>query len=163
MIITITGGSGVGKTTALEALAKNLPKGVKVFHFDDLGMPDWSTITDTKKWQRETTLIWMDKIIDIAIKEDIHIIFEGSTEIEFFKEGFAKHHYSDFKIILLDCSPETMEKRLIKRGQPELFQKDMVNWSNFLRTEAINNKAEIINTDLMTPKEISQLIINQLV
>ena len=66
MIIAITGASGVGKTTVTKEIAKSLPERLRVFHFDDIGMPDWSKV-DAKKWQEETTHQWINKIVKICL------------------------------------------------------------------------------------------------
>jgi len=68
----------------------------------------------------------------------------------------------DYKILLFDCSQETMKNRLIQRGQPELFHSDMINWLNYLRREAIERNIEIIKTDNATFEEIGQKIIEEL-
>ncbi len=160
MIITITGASGVGKTFTTKALAKTIfnNKKVKVFHFDDMELPNWEELEDVKKWQEDATLAWIDKLVTTAQTEDVHIIFEGSTEIKFYQQGFEKHNYTDFKICLFDCSQATMKARLIQRGQPELYHENMIGWLNYLRKEAIERDVEIIETDKLTIEEIGQRI-----
>lgn len=164
MIITITGASGVGKTSTLKELSKNLPENinVKIFHIDELVKPNWEEIEDTKKWQEETTLALVNMLVKTAANENVHVIFEGSTDIKFYIQGFEKNNYLDYKILLFDCSQETMKNRLIQRGQPELYHSDMINWLNYLRKEAIERNIEIVKTDNITFEEIGQKIIKEL-
>lgn len=164
MIITITGASGVGKTSTLKELSKNIPKhiNVKIFHIDEIINPNWDEIEDTTKWQEETTLELVDMLVKTAKDEKVHVLFEGSTDIKFYIQGFEKNNYLDYKILLFDCSQETMKNRLIQRGQPELYQPDMVGWLNYLRREAIERNIEIIETDNATFEEIGQKIIGEL-
>ena len=164
MIIAITGASGVGKTTILKALAKKLSgnKHVRIFHFDDMELPDWDQLEDTKKWQEEATIGWIDRLVKTARKENVHILFEGSTEIKFYEQGFNKHNFSDYKVLLFDCSQETMKNRLIQRGQPELYQANMIGWLNYLRNDARVRNIEIIKTDESTVSEIGQSVVDKL-
>ena len=164
MIITITGASGVGKTTILKELSKKLPENasVKIFHIDELVNPNWDEIEDTKKWQEETTLELVDRLVKTAENENIHVLFEGSTEIKFYIQGFTKNNYLDYKILLFDCSQATMKNRLIQRGQPELYHTNMIGWLNYLRKEAIERNIEIVKTDKATIEEIGQKILEDL-
>ena len=98
----------------------------------------------------------------IARKENVHVLFEGSTEIKFYTQGFEKNNYSNFKILLFDCNQEIMKNRLIQRGQPELYDSNMIAWLNYLRNEAIELNIEIIKTDKSTISEIGQKIIEEL-
>lgn len=54
-----------------------------------------------------------------------------------------------------------MKERLIGRGQPELFQEQMVNWLNYLRNDAQQRNIEIIKTDNFSVEEISQKLIHR--
>ena len=164
MIITITGASGVGKTSTLKELSKKLTDdiNVKIFHIDEIVKPNWEEIEDSKKWQEEITLELIDMLVKTALKENVHVLFEGSTEIKYYIQGFEKNNYRDYKILLFDCSQETMKNRLIQRGQPELYHPDMIGWLNYLRKEAIERNIEIVKTDNETIEEIGQKIIKEL-
>ena len=164
MIIAITGASGVGKTFTLKALSSksNENTNIEIFHIDEMIKPNWDEIDDSKKWQQETTLELVDMLITTAVKKNVHVLFEGSTEIKFFIQGFERNDYTDYKILLFDCSKETMKSRLTQRGQPELYHSDMVGWLHYLRREAVERNIEIVKTDHATVEEIGQKIIKEL-
>ena len=164
MVIAITGASGVGKASILKEVSENFSenKNVKIFHFDDMDLPNWEELEDSKKWQEEATIEWINKLVNTARKENVHIFFEGSTEIKFYIQGFEKNGYSNFKILLFDCSEEIMKNHLIQRGQPELYHLNMIGWLNYLRKEANERNIEIVKTDKSTISEIGQKIIKEL-
>ena len=125
-------------------------------------LPNWEELDDVKKWQEEATIEWVDKLVETARKEKVHVFFEGSTEMKFYIQGFEKHNYTDFKILLFDCSEATMKARLTQRGQPELYQPDMIGWLNYLRREALARNIKIIPTDKLTIAEIGQKVLEEL-
>ncbi|MEO0337726.1 MAG: AAA family ATPase [Bacteroidota bacterium] len=160
MIIAITGASGVGKTSIMKALSETLSEdnGLKFFYFDDMEMPNWDEVADTKKWQENATNDWIDQLVEIARREKVNIIFEGSTEIKFYIQAFERNSFSDYKLFLFDCSPTTMKQRLSKRGQPELYSENMLGWLNYLRREAEVRDIEIIKTDELSIAEVGQKV-----
>ena len=127
-----------------------------------MGMPNWDEVEDPKKWQEDATVAWVNKLVKTAREENVHVLFEGSTDFSFYIQGFAQNDFSDYQLLLFDCSEETMKARLIQRGQPELYHPDMVGWLNYLRREAIAQKIEIIKTDQLSIAEIGQRIISVL-
>lgn len=163
MVLIITGASGVGKTSTLKTLSKNLPAHLEIvfFHIDDIINPNWDEIDDTQKWQEETTLALMEQVVKTAKEENTHVIFEGSVAIKYYIQGLKKQHFSDYKILLFDCSQEIMKQRLINRGQPELYQQDMINWLNHLKKDATARDIKIINTDNATFEEIGIKVIKE--
>ncbi len=158
MIIAITGASGVGKTTVVDAIGSGPEENPKTFHLDDVDMPDWSSLEDAREWQRETTLKWVERLVNIVRNEKVDIVFEGSSEIEFLREGFHQHRFTDYEIILFDCNPQTMKSRLTERGQPDLYHADMLNWLKKLRLDAMREGIQIVETDHKTIDEIADII-----
>jgi len=124
-------------------------------------MPNWDEV-DSKKWQEETTINWINRLVQLSRKDNRHIIFEGSTEFKFYIQGFAKNNFHDYQLILFDCGKETMKSRLINRGQPELYTSDMINWLHYLRKEANSFGVEIIRTDQLAIEEITEILLNKL-
>ena len=158
-IFFITGGSGTGKTSLVSELKKKYTNNNWDFiHFDSIGIPSTEEMIDRsgsiENWQKDTTALWIEKILKDYKPKEI-IIFEGQVNIEFIKEGFLKNNYTNYKIILIDCKSEVMAKRLITdRNQPELVNENMLNWLNFLRNQAKENKIAIIETSNKTKLEV---------
>jgi len=72
---------------------------------------------------------------------------DGQSNLDFIKQGFEKQNFANYKIILVDCDQETMLKRLVdERQQAWLASEDMKNWLKFLRNQAKQVGAPIINT-----------------
>lgn len=105
------------------------------------------------KFQEAMTLKWIDELVN---KHDFdYILFEGQVNLEFIHHSFDLHHFSDYKIILLDCSEDKMAYRLThKRGQPELLTPEMKNWLKFLRNQARKLHGEIIDTTDMSSEDV---------
>lgn len=154
MILVITGASGVGKTTITKYIAQKVSDRVEVHHFDDIGIPDWSTVLDVEAWQRRTTLTWITKLVELTGQTGKAIVFEGAAAPAFLREAFAANTYADYEIVLFDCTEATMQERLEERGQAELYTEDMRNWLKHLRAEAKRLRIPVIETDRLSVEEI---------
>lgn len=147
----ITGASGVGKTTLLDLLEKKYTArdDIAFLKFDSIGVPSVEEqirkYLSPPEWQRATTKLWVSKML-YEIKERI-VIFEGQVNFDFIHKAFHAEGFSNFVAILVDCDEEEMEKRLSEeRNQIELVNQDMRNWRKYLRKQAENLGAPIINT-----------------
>jgi len=158
IIFFITGASGVGKTTLLDELAKkykDMPW--SYFHFDSIGVPSLADMRDEfgtpSRWQEVKTNEWIDKLVNEC--HDEKIFFEGQVNLQFILDAFQKHNFENYKIILLDCTEKEMGERLAdKRAQPELFNDDMKNWLGFLRNQARELGAKVIDTTNLSPDDL---------
>lgn len=154
----ITGASGVGKTTLVEALKKKYAsKNWAFLHFDSVGVPSLETMEKEygsgTAWQEATTYQWIDTLLNTYPTENI--CFEGQTHISFIQKGFAKHNFTHYTIILIDCDMEEMERRLIEdRNQSELVTEDMRHWLKFLREQAREMGIPSINTHMRSQNEV---------
>ena len=160
IIYFITGASGVGKTTLvseLEAKYRSMPWAF--LHFDSIGVPSVSEMQKAfgppSGWQEAKAQEWIDKLIHNHTEEKIFL--EGQVNLEFIRNGFQKHNFNSYKIILIDCSEAEMGHRLVaKRSQPELFSNDMRNWLKFLRTQAEVSGTLVIDTSGLSQEEVLQ-------
>src|SRR5262245_29919171 len=115
-IFFITGASGVGKTTLVDALeTKYKDKPWAFLHFDRIGIPPITEmITEfgsPSGWQEAKTHEWIDRLIHIYNEEVV--FFEGQVNPQFICNGFSKHNFSNYTIILIDCNEDTMRNRLV--------------------------------------------------
>jgi len=158
IIFFITGASGVGKTTLLKELAKKykaMPW--SFFHFDSIGIPSLAEMREEfgtpSRWQEVKTNEWIDKLVNECHQEKI--FFEGQVNLQFICNAFQKHNFVNYKIIILDCTEKEMGERLAdKRAQPELFNDDMRNWLIFLRNQARELGASVIDTTNLSPDDL---------
>lgn len=158
-IYFISGASGVGKTTLIEQLKnKYSDKSWRFLHFDSVGVASVDEMIQQygspSGWQEAMTLQWIDRLIHHY--EDECIYFEGQVNLQFIQKGFKQHAFTNYTIVLIDCSEEEMAYRLThKRGQPELLTADMRNWLNYLRNQAKELGVKIVDT---TNKSNEQVI-----
>ena len=167
-ITFLTGASWVGKTTLVEWLKERYKQENWAFlHFDSIWVPSLEDMEHNfgswDNWQRETTWIWIQKMLTEFPHAD-NIIFEWQVRPQFIEEGFQKYGFDDYQIILVDCDSDTMGKRLAgSRDQPELFTTDMKNWLQYLRAQAQELWISIINTSSLTPEETINALKKELV
>lgn len=154
-IYFVTGASGVGKTTLLELLASKYPK-LKVEHFDSIGIPSYEDMVrdygSAEEFQRVISKKWIEKLTNKY--DDEVIFFEGQVNLDFIIDGFIAINFSNYSIILIDCSEVEMEKRLIERGQPELVTENMFNWQRFLKNQAKKYKCNIVDSTKLSKDEL---------
>jgi hypothetical protein len=157
-IFFITGASGVGKTTLVNRLKAKYERRPWTFlHFDRVGVP---SVEDMIKefgypsaWQEANAHEWIERLINDYDSEKIFL--EGQVNLQFIRDGFAKHHFDNYSMILIDCSEPVIEKRLVyNRKQPALFNADMRNWLKFLRVQAKEFNVAIIDSSTLSEQEL---------
>jgi guanylate kinase len=149
-ICFITGASGVGKTTLLDELARTYPDAAQAyFHFDSIDVPSLEAMAQEygtiEGWQKAKTQQWIDRLVHQEAQDKI--VIEGQVNLNFIREAFAQCDFSNYQIILIDCQEDEMVRRLLEeRQQPELVNPDMLNWLRYLRKQALDLEAPIIDT-----------------
>ena len=157
-IYFITGASGVGKTTLVNELKEKYHDNPWTFlHFDTIGVPPVEAMIEEfgspSGWQESKTHEWIKRLIHEYDGEKIFL--EGQVNLQFIRDGFAKHQFNNYRIILIDCSEAEMQKRLVQdRKQPELFNSHMMNWLKFLRTQANELNVTIIDSSNISTEEL---------
>lgn len=164
LIILITGASGSGKTTILEEISKHLQKqSVKIFHFDDIGVPSLEEMVkeygSPENWQKKMTEQWIDKLSRI---KNIQIIFlEGSFNPEFAINALKKHSLENYRLFCIHSDRNVREQRLQhQRQQPELITDDMENFSQFLKRKTIELGGIVINNNDSSDEVVLNLLKN---
>lgn len=158
-IIFLTGASGAGKTTLLNSLSKELPADSTVcLHFDSIGVPGEEKMIQQygspSEWQRAMTDQWINKITSEHHAKEL-VILEGQVNLAFIESTFKRINSTRYQIVLVHCDNVTRHKRLHEdRGQPELINENMDNWSNFLKKQAEDRQVPVLDTTAMTIDEI---------
>jgi len=154
-IIFLTGASGAGKTTLVQALQAELSKYPAVFlHFDSIGVPTEREMValygSPRKWQRQMTLRWIERLVK-SYSDQQWVIFEGQVDLEFIDTGFKVHEFQNYKIVLLHCKAESRKHRLMQeRNQPELDNPSMAKWTEYLYRQALVKQVPILDTSDLT-------------
>lgn len=160
-IYFIVGVNGVGKTTLISHLQPLLAEGgFEIHDFDERGVP----YGGGRAWRISETEYWLE--LGVKNKE------RGVTTIIC---GFAKpQELGDrAEIILLDANGEIIEERLKNRYQTdasiaelnrttgktvEKFITDNVYYSSILRKECEEAGCKIVDTTLLSPDKVAQLV-----
>jgi dephospho-CoA kinase len=154
-ILFLTGASGAGKTTMIEALnAKLNNSSIVCLHFDSIGVPSEEEMIkkygSPSEWQKAMTYHWIKKLTSEYKHRDL-VIIEGQVNLSFIVTAFDQLNYDKYKIILAHCDNTSRHQRLhIDRNQPELINENMDNWSEFLKNQAIEMNVTILDTTSMT-------------
>ena len=75
--------------------------------------------------------------------------------LDFIISAFEGFNFYQYQIVLAHCENSIRHKRLYQdRNQPELINDNMDNWSTFLKRQANERQAKIIDTTLMKTDEM---------
>jgi len=158
-ILVITGASGAGKTTAVNALdARNVP-GVRCFFFDSIGVPGVEVMErdfgSGEQWQAFATGDWIARLG--ALPDEVCVaVLDGQTRPSFVFAAAGRAARRQVHVVLLDCSPEIRASRLAgARQQPELASERMNNWAAYLRGQADALRLDVIDTSSLTVDEVA--------
>jgi|SRR3989344_4479479 len=161
-IVWLTGASGVGKTTLLSCLKEKHSKenNWEFIKFDSIGVPSAEDMVKEygsgENWQCAKTYEWIGKMVNGYPGKEV-IIMDGQANLEFIKKGFEKQNFKDYQIVLIDCEQDVMINRLIdERQQAWLADEDMKNWLKFLRRQAQDFGAPIIETSHIGPNQVAE-------
>jgi len=147
-IYFLIGASGAGKTTAVKELEKGR-NDIQFCYFDSIGVPSNEEMVKEygsgENWQKAKTIEWVKRIKKEFLK-DKPVILDVQTRPEFIQIACQENNIQNYQVILFDCSDEIRTQRLIVRGRPELANKEMLNWANFLRSESKKYNYSIVDT-----------------
>lgn len=165
--VLLTGASGAGKT-AIACSVENLRRpNCEVHFFDSIAVPSVEQMRREfgpghepgGAWQRAMTLQWIRRIRTI-LDRGISVLLEGQMRIAFIREALAENQIASAHVILLDCDDTTRAQRLrMHRSQPDLANRDMMNWARYLRREAFATNVRILDTGRLPVTECVGVIV----
>jgi adenylate kinase family enzyme len=145
----VIGASGSGKTSAVRELERTGRPDLKTFFFDTIGVPSEQEMIERwgsgAGWQRAMTVEWVKRMRDEL--GNSNVLLDGQILPSFIAEACEINDVKSYKVILIDCSDKVRKARLLKRGQPELANKQMMAWRRHLLKETKKIGGNIINND----------------
>ena len=120
----IGGASGSGKTAIIPGLQKILGSEIKVYDFDDIGVPEGAD----KKWRQEATEKWLQQLL--SYKKNTCLV--GVVLGEILACPSAKH-IKEIHFLLLDVDDVARIKRIRTRGDVAYINQYILNWASWLR------------------------------
>lgn len=156
-VVFLVGASGVGKTTVARVLERRAPWKGHTHYFDTIEVPSNERMEvefgSGEEWQRWATRQWVNRLTEND--GDLQLI-EGQTRPSFIREAAEPHPDLDFRIILLDCTPEVRRHRLVElRQRPELATLRMDNWAAYLAGQAHALELPVLDTSHAGPEAIA--------
>ena len=138
-LLAVTGASGSGKTTALEALRTKLDaRLVGTLAFDSLGVPSEAEMIEGwesgRGWQKAMTWHWVQTAKNVFRTQPL-VVLEGSFDPQYAIAACSANRMK-VGVVALHVPDDVRRERLAKRGQPELATSDMANWCGYLREQA---------------------------
>lgn len=137
-LLFVTGASGAGKTTAVQALEARRLAGTHCYYFDSIGVPSPAEMIrdygSGEAWQAAATLQWVERLV--AEPAEVTVL-DGQARPSVIRAALDRVGRPPAQIVLLDCSPEERARRLAgPRGQAELASTQMSMWAAYLRGQA---------------------------
>jgi hypothetical protein len=156
-IVVVTGASGAGKSTAVEALEARALPGVRCFHFDSIGVPTTEAMErdhgGPEEWQEWATNQWLTRLAALGDGIRVAVLDAQTRPSTVFAAPGAGTAWRAH-VILLDCSPDVRAARLRgPRGQGELATSRMDSWAAYLRGQADAFGLPVIETSNLTVAE----------
>lgn len=149
MLLSVTGASGTGKSTALEAL-RDVEFGVPVtcVEFDSIGVPEGA---DTA-WRHGAIEDWVRFAIEAESRGE-HVVLFGQAPPGELLAAPSADRLDGIAICVLASSPEVQEARLIGRGEPADSLVHHLRFGQWFRRHAEDPQyaPEVIRVDTLVP------------
>jgi hypothetical protein len=160
-ILVLTGASGAGKTTLVDALrALDLP-GVGCYCFDSVGVPSPEEMTRLygggEQWQAAMTEQWIARLM--RNEDGVRVaVLDGQVRPSMVRDHLERLGARRWRIVLADCGHDERNARLRgPRGQPELVCRDMDCWAAYLRGQADALGLPVLDTGRPVPVVVAEL------
>ncbi|UJP09745.1 AAA family ATPase [Microbacterium sp. KUDC0406] len=154
MLLSVTGASGTGKSTALESLSRvDLGRPVTCVEFDSIGVPEGA---DTS-WRHGAIEHWVRFAIDAQDRGE-HVLLFGQVPPGELLAAPSADRLDGIAICVLHCSPEVQERRLIDRGEPADSLVHHLRFGEWIRHHAVDSshEPEVIRTESDVPMQWSR-------
>jgi adenylate kinase family enzyme len=168
MIIFLTGACGAGKTSLTKHLKATLPANEYEFHHtDDTPLPSNEEVerlyvNGWNGWQKVYTRKWVDQLMQRNAGKTT--IWDGQTDIDFLDLYLKDYKLTDYKIVLIECGPEEMFRRLIEeRNQPKLAHDQQLNWRKYLHRQAEERGLVILDSTGLKVEELAARFMRKVV
>ncbi|WP_223624886.1 AAA family ATPase [Microbacterium sp. EST19A] len=113
MLFSLTGASGVGKSTVLAHLdGVTWPEPVRCVEFDSIGVPDGA---DTA-WRHGAVEHWVQQALQAQAAGE-HMLLCGQVPMGELLAAPSADSLDDIAVCMLHCSPEVRTERLQARGE----------------------------------------------
>ncbi|HVG45127.1 MAG TPA: hypothetical protein VM890_10370 [Longimicrobium sp.] len=160
-ILVLTGASGAGKTTLVDALsALGLP-GVGCYFFDSVGVPSPEEMTRLfgggEQWQSAVTGEWIARLMrnDDGVRV---AVLDGQVRPSVTRDHLVRLGARRWRIVLADCGHAERNARLHgPRAQPELASRDMDCWAAYLRGQADALGLHVLDTGRPVDVAVAEL------
>lgn len=149
MLLSVSGVSGMGKSTALEALQEaDFGVPVRCVEFDSIGVPDGA---DTA-WRHGAIEHWVRVALD-AQRDGAHLALFGQVPPGELLAAPSADQLDGIAICVLASSPEVQQERLIGRGEPADSLVHHLRFGQWFRRHAEDpgHAPEVIRVDSAVP------------
>lgn len=162
----VSGVSGVGKTSVMEILKKDLSEQYVVKDFDERGVPAGGG----RPWRLSETQYWILEGKSVALENKTLIVcgLANPEEIALMPEA----EEIEVKIILLDAPGEIIQERLLRRnsnakvkaglertvGSVDAFIKGSSDFAPVLKEICLKAGVSVIDTSEITPAEVAKKV-----
>jgi hypothetical protein len=161
-VLVLTGASGAGKTTLVDAIQARGLAGVRCYHFDSIGVPSVGRMLaefgSPQAWQVATTHRWIESLA--ATGDATHVaILEGQMRPDVVREAFASSGIVHGDVVVVDCAPEVRSARLQgSHGETERGVAQMNTWAAYLRGQADALRLPVLDTTSLSVGEAADQV-----
>lgn len=149
MLLSLSGASGSGKSTALRSLmAADLSQRIECVEFDSIGVP----VDADTAWRHSAVEHWVQTAVT-AQSSGKHFLLCGQVPLGELLAAPSADRLDGISMLVLHCSPEVRRRRLRDRGEPEESIPHHVMFGEWFYRHTLDPtySPEVIRVDSTTP------------